>query len=148
MTPAKLAPEVLNNVSPLKTGQTLRGVFDIGGYETAIEADPTKEGEPPVARSSISFQQALLNTPAVEIVPKGSVASAECPGLGGGETTPAAAAGWLCLYLTTETNLEGLATTALTVDGVNRLGIALAAKARKETKGDYAAIGVWATTAP
>jgi hypothetical protein len=148
VTAAKLNGEVLNNVQPLKAGQTLRGVFDIGGYETATEAKPV-EGEPPVARGSVSFQQALANTPAVAIVPKGSAPSAQCPGLGGGETTPAAAAGWLCVYLTTETNLEGEKTaTVLTSDTVNRLGIGLSAKAKKESKGDYLASGLWAVTAP
>jgi hypothetical protein len=147
VTAAKLNGEVLNNVNPLKSGQTLRGVFDLGGYETATEAEPVK-GEPPVARTSVTFQQALLNTPAVSIVPKGGPYPAQCPGLGGGETTPAAAPGWLCIYATTETNLEGTATTALTVDSVNRLGIGLAVNAKKEAKGDYLASGVWAVTAP
>ncbi|HVT00594.1 MAG TPA: hypothetical protein VHE08_08770, partial [Solirubrobacterales bacterium] len=99
VTAAKLSGEVLNNVNPLKSGQTLRGVFDIGGYETATEATPTT-GEPPIARGSVTFQQALLNTPAVSVVPKGGPYPAQCPGLGSGETAPVAAAGWLCLYLT------------------------------------------------
>lgn len=146
VTAAKLNGEVLNNVYPLKSGQTLRGVFDIGGTESKAEAEVGET--PPVARDSISFQQALLNTPAVSIVPKGSAPSPQCPGLGGGETTPAAAPGWLCIYATTETNLEGTAPTALTVDSVNRLGIGLAAKAKKETKGDFLVAGVWAVTAP
>jgi hypothetical protein len=147
VTAAKLNGEVLNNVQPLKSGQTLRGVFDLGGYETATEATPAT-GEPPVARGSLTFQQALLNTPAVSIVPKGGPYPAQCPGLGGGETTPAAAAGWLCVYATTETNLEGTAPVALTIDSVNRLGIGLAAKAKKESKGDFLVAGVWAVTAP
>jgi hypothetical protein len=147
VTAAKLNGEVLNNVNPLKTGQTLRGVFDIGGYETATEAEPVK-GEPPIARGSVTFQQALQATPAVSIVPKGGPYPAQCPGLGAGETTPAAAAGWLCIYATTETNLEGTAPTALTVDSVNRLGIGLAAKAKKESKGAYLTTGLWAVTAP
>lgn len=147
VTAAKLNGEVLNNVQPLKSGQTLRGVFDIGGYETATEATPTT-GEPPVARGSISFQQALLNTPAVSVVSRGGPYPGQCPGLGGGETTPAAAPGWLCIYATDEVNLEGTATTALTADSVNRLGIGLAAKAKKESKGDFLAAGVWAVTAP
>lgn len=148
VTAAKLNAEVLNNVNPLKAGQTLRGVFDIGGYETATEAKPV-EGEPPVARGSVTFQQALAATPAVSIVPKGSAATPQCPGLGAGETTPAAAAGWLCIYLTNETNLEGAGTaTVLTADITNRLGIGLVAKAKKESKGNYLAAGLWAVTAP
>jgi hypothetical protein len=146
VTAAKLNGEVLNNVNPLKTGQTLRGVFDVGGTESKAEAEAGET--PPVSRSSVTFQQALASTPAVAVVPKGGPFPAQCPGLGGGETTPAAAAGWLCIYATTETNLEGTAPTALTLDSVNRLGIGLAAKAKKESKGDYLAAGVWAVTAP
>jgi len=145
VTAAKLNGEVLNNVQPLKSGQTLRGVFDLGGTESEAEA---KAGETPVAHGSVTFQQALLNTPAVSIVPKGGPYPAQCPGLGGGETTPAAASGWLCVYATTETNLEGTAPVALTIDSVNRLGIGLAAKAKKEIKGDFLVAGVWAVTAP
>jgi len=146
VTAAKLNGEVLNNVQPLKSGQTLRGVFDLGGTESKAEAEAGET--PPVARGSLTFHQALLNTPAVSVVPKGGPYPAQCPGLGGGETTPAAAAGWLCVYATTETNLEGTAPVALTIDSVNRLGIGLAAKAKKETKGDYLVAGVWAVTAP
>jgi hypothetical protein len=145
VTYEKLAPEVLNNVQPLKSGQTLRGVFDVGG---SVSEAAAKAGESAVARDSISFQQALLNTPAVSIVPKGSPPSAQCPGLGGGATTPAAAPGWLCIYATSEVNLEGTAPTALTVDTVNRLGIGLAAKAKEGSKGDFLVAGIWAVTAP
>jgi hypothetical protein len=142
VTAAKLAPEALNNVSPLKTGQTLRGVFNIGDYEDGVAA------EAPVALGAISPQQPLLNTPKVVVVPKAGPLPAECPSLGGGGTTPEAAAGVLCIYVTTETNLEGTAATALVAQSANRLGVALAVKGKKETKGEYAASGVWAVTAP
>jgi hypothetical protein len=144
VTAAKLAPEALNNVSPLKTGQTLRGVFDLGGTESKAESEA---GEPPVARGAISFPQILAANPATVIIPKGGPTTAQCPGLGGGNTTPEAAAGVVCLYLTTETNLEGTATAALTQE-TNRLGVMLGAKAKKESKGDFVASGVWAVTAP
>jgi hypothetical protein len=137
VTAAKLAPEVLNNVSPLKAAQTLRGVFNLGGTNTTEESV--------AVRGSISFQQALLNTPTVEVVAKGAV-TANCKGTGGGGTTPEAAAGVLCIYLTTETNLEAGATLA--AEGPNRLGTGLVAKAKKESKGEFAASGVWAVTAP
>jgi hypothetical protein len=141
VTAAKLAPEVLNNVSPLKTGQTLRGVFNLGGTEE------TAATEPPSARGSISFQQILSANPtAVAIVAKGGPFTTQCPGLGGGSTTPeAVGAGVVCLYVTAETNLEGTATTALTQEST-RLGVLLTAKAKKETKGDFAVSGVYAVT--
>ncbi|HKZ13752.1 MAG TPA: hypothetical protein VJL81_07905 [Solirubrobacterales bacterium] len=139
VTAAKLAPEVLNNVNPLKTGQTLRGVFNIGGTNTTEESV--------VERGSITFQQPLLATPTLEIVASGKT-TANCKGLGGGGTTPEAAAGVLCLYLSTETNLETVA--GLTVEGTNRLGTGLIVKAKKGvTKpSEFAAAGVWAVTAP
>jgi hypothetical protein len=139
VTAAKLAPEVLNNVSTLKTGQTLRGIFNLGATNTTEETV--------TQRGSISFQQPLLATPTVEVVAKGAT-TANCKGLGGGGSTPEAAAGVLCIYLTTETNLETGA--PLTAEGLNRLGTGLVVKAKKGvTKpSEFVAAGVWAVTAP
>ena len=143
VTNEKLAPEVLNNVSPLKQGQTLRGVFDLGGLQDEKQAELT---EAPTARGAISLQQTLAATPAVTIVKKGAPTSAACPGTGGGGTTPEAAAGNLCIYLTTETNLDPA--NPLIAESANRLGTGLVAKAKEKSKGEFAAIGVWAVTAP
>ncbi len=141
VTAAKLAPEVLNNVSPLKSGQTLRGVFNVGSYEETATA------EAPTERGAISFPQILAANPTtVEVVAKGAT-TANCKGLGGGNTTPEAAAGVVCIYLTTETNLEGVGPAAVTQE-TNRLGVLLSVKGKKETKGDFVASGVWAVTAP
>jgi hypothetical protein len=140
VTAAKLAPEVLNNVQTLKTGQTERGVFSLGGSK-----EKTKEAG---AFGAISFQQALAANPAaIVVVKKGEAATAQCPGLGGGNTTPAAAASVVCVYLTTETNLEGVGPAAVTAEG-NRLGVTLTAKGAKEGEGNFVASGVWAVTAP
>jgi hypothetical protein len=141
VTTEKLGTEVveaMTNVNPLKAGQTLRGVFDIGGLNTTEEIVS--------ARGSITFQQALAGTPAVTIVKKGGPYPSVCPGLGAGETTPAAAPGGMCIYLTTETNLDPTAPLAL--EGPNRLGTGLVAKAKEKSKGEFAAAGVWAVTAP
>lgn len=141
VTAAKLAPEVLNNVSPLKAGQTLRGVFNVGGYEDTATA------KAPTARGAISFQQILAANPiAVEIVAKGAT-TPNCKGLGGGNTTPEATAGVVCIYLTTETSLEGVGSAAVTQES-NRLGVMLTVKGKKEVEGDFVASGVWAVTAP
>jgi hypothetical protein len=140
VTGAKLAPEVLNNVSTLKTNQTLRGVFDVGGYGTTTTKAPS-------ARGAISFPQSLAANPtAVEIVAKGAT-TANCKGIVGGGTTPEAAPGVVCIYLTTETNLEGVGAAAVSQES-NRLGVMLTAKGKKETEGDFVASGVWAVTAP
>jgi hypothetical protein len=141
VTAAKLAPEVLNNVNPLKAGQTLRGVFSLGGTKAAV----TKAS----AFGSISFQQPLTASPMAQpvIVPKGGPFTTQCPGLGGGGTTPEALAGSVCVYLTTETNLEGVGSTALTAEG-NRLGATLTAIGKEADAGNFVAAGVWAVTAP
>ena len=142
VTAAKLAPEVLNNVSTLKSGQTLRGVFDVGGV------NPLADGKPFSARGSITFQQPLLNTPTVTVVKKGGPYPAQCPGLGGGESTPAATAGNLCIYLTTETKLSPTAAATLATESPNRLGVGLVANAEEKAEAEFAAIGQWAVTAP
>jgi hypothetical protein len=137
VTSAKLAPEVLNNVNPLKSGQTLRGTFDLGGFNTTIKSV--------TERGAISLQQVLLNSPTVTVIKKGGPFTTACPGLGGGSTTPEATAGNLCVYLTTETNLD--ATTPLAAESTTRLGTGLVAKSAV-AEGEFAASGIWAVTAP
>ena len=140
VTKEKIAAGVLGNVENLKSGQTERGVFSLGGTKA--------EGDEASAFGAISFQQILAANPAsVQVVAKGSTIPGVCPGLGGGSTTPEAAAGVVCVYLTTETNLEGTGATALIASG-NRLGVTLTAKGLKTGKGDFVASGVWAVTAP
>jgi hypothetical protein len=140
VTAEKLAPEVLNNVSPLKSGQTERGVFDVGGFNTTEEAI--------TERGAISFQQALMGNPAVNVIKKGGPFTAPCPGLGAGSTTPEAVGGNLCIYLTTETNLDPTATSPLALENSSRLGTGLAVKSKEKSKGEFVASGVWAVTAP
>jgi hypothetical protein len=138
VTAAKLAPGVIGNVETLKTGQTERGVFSVGGTKGPAKAS---------AYGSVSFQLLLAANPtSVTVVPKGTI-TANCPGLGNGGTTPEAAAGSVCLYLTTETNLEGVGSAAVTPEG-NRLGVNLKAVGKEATEGDFVASGIWATTAP
>ena len=137
VTAAKLAPGVLGNVNPLNSGQTLRGVFNLGGTKEA-----TKDAS---AFGAISFQQPLAGTPIVEIVAKG-VTTTNCKGLGAGSTTPEANPGYLCIYLTTETKLETGAPVA--VEGLNRLGTGLSTKGAKAEEGNFVASGLWAVTAP
>ncbi|HEY2056382.1 MAG TPA: hypothetical protein VGH14_20825 [Solirubrobacterales bacterium] len=140
VTKEKIAAGVIGNVETLKSGQTERGVFSLGG---------TKEKEKDAsAFTSISFQQLLAANPTtVVVVPKGGPFPTQCPSLGGGNTTPEATAGSVCLYLTTETNLEGVGTAALTTEG-NRLGVNLTAKGLKTGEGNFVASGIWAVTAP
>lgn len=136
VTLAKLADEVAPLLGTLKSGQTLRGVFDVGS--TAAAADDT-------TRSAASFQFPLLNAPAVTILTKGGETTANCGGLGGGANqTPQATAGNLCIYVTEGLNLAD--TDGLTAENNTRLGFGLLAKAKEA--GPYYAYGQWAVTAP
>jgi hypothetical protein len=134
VTLAKLGDEVAPLLGTLRPGQTLRGVFDVGG-------------ETKVARSDTSFQFPLLGSPAApgsNILQPGT-SNASCTGIGGGgAATPAAAAGQLCVYITEKSaefqTLEfGKAT--------NRLGFDLVAKFANPAA-DNAVLGQWAVTAP
>lgn len=140
VTPAKLSSEFGPIVSTLKGGQTLRGVFDLGGSVLGKEAGTAKGAS---YRDSVTFQFPLLSTPAANVMLPGTVSPA-CPGLGGGNTTPQAAAGQLCVYVTAATP-----ETALTVDvgSNNRLGFGLLAQF-KDAEADNFVQGVWAVTAP
>jgi hypothetical protein len=134
VTVAKLGSEVAPLLGTLKPGQTLRGVFDVGGNDLAAGN---------FARSAVSYQFPIAGSaPTTTILKKGET-SANCPGLGSG-SAPAAAAGNLCIYLTEETNLE--ATVGLTVENNTRLGFGLLAKSKDP--GNYVALGQWAVTAP
>lgn len=133
VTAAKLSDEIGPLTGTLKSGQTLRGVFDIGS------------GNPEV-RGASSFQFPLANTPAApkaNILKAGSTTTA-CPGLGNGGATPQAAAGQLCVYITSE---SGLFELSFDDGSVNRLGFGLEAGFTAAAI-DNAVIGQWAVTAP
>jgi hypothetical protein len=141
ITADKLAKGVIGNVEALKSGQTERGVFSLGG---------TKEKEKDAsAFGSISFQLLLAANPSsVVVVPKNTTAAPSCPGLGGGGTSPEAVTpGVVCVYLTEEANLEGTGSVALTTTS-SRLGVNLTAKGAKAAEGNFVASGIWAVTAP
>ncbi len=134
VTLAKLADEVAPLLGTLKAGQTLRGVFDLGGDTTA-------------ARSATSYQFPLANSPAApasNILQPGTT-NASCTGItGGGAATPQAGAGQLCVYITEKSaNFEALEFGKAT----NRLGFDLVAKFTGSTV-DNAVLGQWAVTAP
>jgi hypothetical protein len=122
-------------VSALKTGQTLRGVFDVGGVAVAAKD---------IAKGSVTYPMPLANPPAVNVLKVGEV-NANCAGLGGG-ATPAATAGNLCVYLTAETKNLEVAELAKLIESNLRLGFGISAKAA--AAGEFAAIGQWAVTAP
>jgi hypothetical protein len=133
VTLAKLGDEVAPLLGTLRSGQTLRGVFDLGDTAATV-------GD--LSRSGVSFQFPLLNAPAVTVLQPGQT-TANCAGLGGGQT-PQATGGNLCIYAEKTENLDEA--TPLVAENNTRLGFGLVAKA-KEAK-PYFAYGQWAVTAP
>lgn len=132
VTAAKLSDEIGPLVGTLKSGQTLRGMFLLG-----------EEGSE-IALAGQTFQFPLANAPTVNVIDPATATTAACPGLGGGNgQTPQAAAGQLCVYVTSKANLGSLTApgTALTRLGFGLEGIASGA-------GSFSATGQWAVTAP
>jgi hypothetical protein len=134
VTAAKLSNEIGPLTGTLKSGQTLRGVFNIGG-----EGGST-------AQAAESFQFPLAGAPKAEVISPATATTATCPGITGeGGQTPQAAAGQLCVYVT---NVSNVSPAGVTIKGValTRLGFGLEATA--EGAGGFAASGQWAVTAP
>jgi hypothetical protein len=132
VTLAKLGNDVVPLLGTLRTGQTLRGTFDVGG-------------ETKVARGGVSFQFPLANlptAPAANIL-NASASTTACPGVKG--NTPEAAAGQLCVYVSG----EGGTNPKLAFDGgsVNRLGFGLEASFAAAAATNQLQ-GFWAVTAP
>jgi hypothetical protein len=135
VTAAKLSDEIGPLIGTLKSGQTLRGAFDVGG-------------ESKVVRGSLSFQFPLLNTPSA---PEANIlaadaSSAACPGVKGGSAqTPEAAAGQLCVYV----KATGGTTPTLAFDAgsISRLGFGLRTSFGTADEANLVQ-GFWAVTAP
>ena len=138
VTPNKLSEGFGPVLATLKTGQTLRGVFDLGSV-AATAGDNT--------RSAVSYQFPLGgNAPGVTVLLPGQT-TANCAGLGSGQT-PAATNGNLCVYVTQAENLEEGA-AGLVAENNTRLGFGLVAKAKEGGAGkSFHAFGQWAVTAP
>ena len=135
VTAGKLAPEIGPLLGTLKSNQTIRGTFDVGGSSVGVT--------PVSFRASESFQFPLANTPTPNVLPIGGVSPA-CAGLGNGGTAPVAAAGQLCIYITGSTPEAEL---GIDTGSNNRLGFGLLAKFKKAEDDNFVR-GVWAVTAP
>jgi len=135
VTAAKLGSEVAPLLGTLRSGQTLRGMFNLGGTAAAVSAK---------AESGQSFQFPLTNAPTVNVIDPATTTTIACPGLSGGNAqTPQAAAGQLCIYVTGKTNA---ATPTVPAGTLTRLGFGL--ESASLAAGDFAAVGQWAVTAP
>jgi hypothetical protein len=135
VTAVKLGSDVAPLLGTLRSGQTLRGTFDVGDESKA-------------ARTGVSFQFPLVNPPAA---PEANILAADasssaCPGVkGGAAQTPEAAAGQLCVYIKS----TGGTTPKLAFDAgsVSRLGFGLTATFGTAAEGNLVQ-GFWAVTAP
>jgi hypothetical protein len=134
VTNAKLGSEVAPLLGTLKSGQTLRGSFDIGGEGLFF-------------RSAQSFPFPLTNPPASGTnILEANAATAACPGLkGGNQQTPEAAAGQLCVYVKTSDGTKP--ELAFDTGSVTRLGFGLTAEFETAAKANLIQ-GFWAVTAP
>lgn len=134
VTSAKLNSEIGPLLGTLRSGQTLRGQFAIGGGS----GDAVQNGQ--------SFAFPLANAPKAEVISPATATTASCPGITGGNgQTPQATAGQLCIYVT---NVNNVSAAGVTIPGValTRLGFGL--EATGEVAGTFSAAGQWAVTAP
>jgi hypothetical protein len=132
---AKLGKGVIGQIQgQLESGETLRGVFAVGG-------------DPKISLDSVSFQFPLANPPATpkENVLEAGKTTAACPGITG-TSTPQAAPGQLCVYITSKSaEFEGL---EFIPSVTSRLGFGLLAGFTKGNEPQNAVSGQWAVTAP
>ncbi|HET9592031.1 MAG TPA: hypothetical protein VFP17_03875 [Solirubrobacterales bacterium] len=141
VTPAKLSVPLGGSVSTLQSGQTLRGVFDIGGRSGGPQGKFEEHW-------SQSFPIPLLNAPSADEanIMKPGQTSTNCPGItGGNAATPQAAPGQLCVYITKELEYED---GNFDADSVSRLGFGLVVVFKGEPEKDHYLKGYWAVTAP
>jgi hypothetical protein len=134
VTAAKLSDEIGPLLGTLKSGQTLRGMFNIGG------------GTGDAAQSGQSFQFPLAATPTADIIDPASATTAGCPGITGSGSgqAPQAAAGHLCVYVTSRTNLSSAGMVILG-EALSRFGFGLEATGEGA---NFRESGQWAVTAP
>jgi hypothetical protein len=140
VTRSKVADSAIPFLGTLRSGQELRGVFNIG-----------TDGDATTVQGSQSFQFPLTNEPSappenVIDLDGGDPTTANCQGLSGGnQQTPLAVPGQLCVYITFKTVSNFV---SLTVDGatLTRLGFGLTAEFDGASNGQV--VGQWAVTAP
>jgi hypothetical protein len=143
VTRAKVSDGAIPFLGTLRSGQELRGVFDIGG-----DADAPGDG----VHGAVSLQFPLENPPAtppqaniIDMTVLAPPTTANCGGLSGGnEQTPLAAPGQICVYITGSNANFG--TLTFNSAALTRLGFGLRAEAL--LAGEVQVNGQWAVTAP
>ena len=121
----------------LESGQTLRGVFDVGAGGTNTEAGDEAQGE-------VSYQFPLAKAPTSTVLLPGET-TAECPGRGSDNQTPQSSPGRVCVYITGYHNLDTTIRPNTLID--SRVGFGLAVRAEQAGEA-FSAYGYWAVTAP
>lgn len=132
VTAAKLGSDVAPLLGTLRSGQTLRGVFNLGvnGKEVMSVSD------------GVSFSFPLTNAPTINPVLAIGATSANCPGVAGGsQQTPNANPGNLCVYISAQSGKF----KSLEIQNPSRLGFGLQANVEEGTNN---VTGFWAVTAP
>jgi hypothetical protein len=120
--------------SNLRSGQTLRGQFAVGGADGAA------------IWTAQSFAFPLAAAPKSEVIDPATATTANCPGITGATgQNPNAVAGYLCLYVTSKANL---AVGGLLVPGVALTRLGFAVEGTAEAAGGFYGSGQWAVTAP
>jgi hypothetical protein len=141
VTRAKIADSAIPLLGTLRSGQTLRGSFNIGAGANGT-----------VFRDGQSFQFPLNNAPAgpsanvIDASVASPVFTSNCNGLSGGNNqTPNAAAGQLCIYIT----FKSVEFSSLAIDSgaLTRLGFGLTATFGTGDTSNQVR-GLWAVTAP
>jgi hypothetical protein len=142
VTRNKIADSAIPLLGTLRTGQTLRGSFNIGGAPGGAGVE---------SHQGYSFQFPFNNSPTsgaanvIDLIANPTGTTANCSGLSGGNgQTPNAAAGQLCIYITGKSNLGA---TPVELENNSRLGFGLVANSGAGM-GEYLATGFWAATAP
>jgi hypothetical protein len=134
VTNAKLDDEVAPLLGTLRSGQTLRGVFDLG--------TKTPAGGGFVSQGA-SFPFPLAGMPAESSVLEVGKSNAACPGVTGTNLqTPNASPGNLCVYFAPH-----LEEVELKIESPSRLGFGLRASATGAGE-EFDITGFWAVTAP
>ena len=129
----QIAPSVAPLIAPLRSGQTLRGSFSIGGYATDAN-DRTVTG------ASYAFPYPGNSAPSATVIGLTDPLTPQCPD----SDPPEAQPGRLCIYVAGTTNLEG---NTVSGSSFTRFGFGVEAGAGA-APGNYSAFILWAVTAP
>lgn len=142
VTRAKVADSAIPFLGTLRSGQELRGSFNLGGTDEVNDGGAK-------ASAGYSFQFPLnnpLSDSTVTVIGEFEAPTASCGGLSGGnQQTPLATPGSLCIYVTDAQNADPPA-PIVPPGTFTRLGFGL--EVSSDALGPFSVSGLWALTAP